>query len=331
MTPDLPAPLRMALEQELAGVSRRALADRAAATSQAYRAGRGSSGVILGRDDALAYALTRLPATYAACAAVLSELQDRAPSFAPASLLDAGCGPGGGTWAVREAYGGVAEIAWIDASGPFLDLGLALGQESFAPTVQRGDLATVQPPPADLVLVSYALAELTPAQQAQTVERLWTATAGVLLVVEPGTPAGHDRILAARQALIAAGARILAPCPHAGVCPLAPPDWCHASVRLARSRDHKAAKGVDLPYEDEKYAYLIAARPGVGGSPTAARVLGPPRSGKPGIELRLCTASGLEARFVARREKAAHAVARRLEWGDAIPDAIMGGGDDRPS
>jgi ribosomal protein RSM22 (predicted rRNA methylase) len=319
MTPDLPAPLRMALERELAGVSRRALADRAAATSRAYRAGRGSSGVILGRDDALAYALTRLPATYAACAAVLSELQDRAPGFAPTSLLDAGCGPGGGTWAVLEAYGGVGEIAWLDASGPFLDLGLALSRDIFAPAVRRGDLSAAQPDPADLVLISYALAELTSEQQAQTIARLWGATRGVLMVVEPGTPAGHERILMARQALIADGGRILAPCPHEDACPLAAPDWCHASVRLARSRDHKAAKGVDLPYEDEKYAYLIAARPAIGASAAAARVLRPPRSGKTGVELQLCTETGLAARFVGRRDKAAHAVARRLGWGDSAP------------
>ncbi|MDZ4373970.1 MAG: hypothetical protein U1C74_21450, partial [Phenylobacterium sp.] len=71
---DLPVGLRAAIERELTGVSRRDLAGRAAATSQAYRAGRGSAGVIRGRDDALAYALTRLPATVAASMTVFAEI-----------------------------------------------------------------------------------------------------------------------------------------------------------------------------------------------------------------------------------------------------------------
>jgi ribosomal protein RSM22 (predicted rRNA methylase) len=93
-------------------------------------------------------------------------------------------------------------------------------------------------------------------------------------------------------------------------------DWCHFSVRLPRSRDHRLAKGAEVPFEDEPYAYLLAARPGVG-APAAARVLAPPRSGKPGIDLKLCTPGGLEGRFAARRDKAAYEVARRLDWGDA--------------
>ena len=72
MTPDLPGRLRAALEARLEGVSRRDLAARADRVSRAYRGGAGSAGVVLGADDALAYALARLPATYAADMAVLA-------------------------------------------------------------------------------------------------------------------------------------------------------------------------------------------------------------------------------------------------------------------
>jgi ribosomal protein RSM22 (predicted rRNA methylase) len=140
----------------------------------------------------------------------------------------------------------------------------------------------------------------------------------VLALVEPGTPLGYAGLLAARDVLIAEGATILAPCPHHGACPLAAPDWCHFTVRLSRSRDHRLAKGGAVPFEDEKFAYLLAARPHIAVSPRSPRVLARPRAGKPGIELKLCGDAGLETRFVARRDKPAHAKARRLDWGDAL-------------
>jgi ribosomal protein RSM22 (predicted rRNA methylase) len=318
VSPDLPPALRAAIAREAAGASRRDLAGRTAATTATYRAGGASAAAIRGPEDALAYALARMPATYAACAAVFAEAQRMAPGFAPARLLDAGCGPGTGSWAAREAWPGLTDIAWLDASAPFLALAERLAAGELIARAERGDLATAPLAVADLVLASYALAEIAPARQAAVVERLWGATAGLLALVEPGTPAGHGRLLTARQVLIEGGAAILAPCPHHAACPLAAPDWCHFSVRLPRSRDHRLAKAADAPFEDEKFAYLLAARPTVTAEPRTPRVLARPRAAKPGITLKLCTESGLETRFVARRDKAAHAAARRLDWGDGV-------------
>lgn len=324
MNRDLPAALRAALARELEGVSRRDLASRASRTSEAYRAGRGSAEVIRSPEDALAYALVRLPATYAACAAVFDEARRMAPGFAPRSLLDAGSGPGAASWAATETWPQLASAAWLDASAPFLDLAARLARDG--PTalrdaeVLRTDLAAGRVgAPADLVVASYALAEIKPAAQRDVVHALWTACQGVLALVEPGTTAGFQRILAARDALIAAGAELLAPCPHAAACPLAAPDWCHFSVRLPRSRDHLATKGAEVPFEDEKFAYLIAARPGIAGAARSARVLAAPRVSKGGTVFKLCGAEGLAARTVVRRDKAAYAAARRLRWGDAWP------------
>jgi ribosomal protein RSM22 (predicted rRNA methylase) len=328
---DLPAPLRAALEQALEGVPRKGLADRARATSDAYRAGKPSSGVIREADDALAYALTRLPATYAACAAVLGEAARAAPDFLPRGVLDAGCGTGAASWAALETWPGVAAVTWLDASPPFLTLAGKLAADAPAPLrtaqARRVDLTLAGPwPRTDLVVASYALAEIAPERQTGVVQSLWDACDGVLALIEPGTPAGYGRILAARGALIASGASILAPCPHHDACPLSGsdrrhdgyPGWCHFSVRLPRSRDHRLAKGAEVPFEDERFAYLIAARSTVAAAARAPRILAPPRAGKPGIDLKLCAPNGLEQRFVAKRDKAQHAVARRLGWGDVF-------------
>jgi ribosomal protein RSM22 (predicted rRNA methylase) len=323
MSAELPAALRVAIERVLDGVSRKNLAARAERTSLAYRAGQASAGVIRDADDALAYAITRLPATYAACAAVLAEAARMAPGFAPASLLDAGVGTGAASWAALSTWPALREAAWIDASPVFLDLAARLAADG--PPALRGALAAradlIRPgplPKAQLVIASYALADIAPDRQDAVVAALWEACEGVLALVEPGTPAGYARILAARSALIAAGANVVAPCAHAGACPLLGDDWCHFSVRLPRSRDHLAVKAAEVPFEDERFSYLVVARPEVAAIARAPRVIAPPRSGKPGVEFKLCAPQGLERRFVGKRDKAAFAVARRLDWGDPL-------------
>ncbi len=318
--------MRAAIAGRLEGVSRRDLAERAARVSAAYRGGAGSSGVVLTPDDALAYALARLPATYAADMAAFSAAAEACPDFAPATLLDAGAGPGTAAWAALGVWPRIEDALLLDESGPFLDLARILG-EAGPPVIagaerRRTSLTAVQAeawPRAELVVASYLLAEIPAAAQGPLAARLWAACEGLLVLVEPGTPAGYQRILAARSQLIAAGARLAGPCPHAQACPLTPPDWCHFVQRLPRSRDHRLAKGAELPFEDEKFVWLAAARESVALAPFAGRVLAPPLPAKPGIGLKLCLdTGGLEQRFVPRRDKPAFAAARRLDWGDAI-------------
>lgn len=324
MSPDLPAPLRAALERALEGVPRKGLAERAARTSQAYRAGQPSSGVIREADDALAYALTRLPATYAACATVLAEAARMAPGFAPRTLLDAGAGTAAASWAAAAVWPTLQAAIWLDASPHFLSLAATLAAEGpsvlRAAEARRCDLTVAGAwPKADVAVLSYALAEIAADRQVSIVSELWASCDGVLAIVEPGTPAGHARLLAARDTLFEQGANILAPCPHRAACPLVGEDWCHFSVRLPRSRDHRLAKGAEVPFEDERFAYLVAARPGIVAAPYRPRVLAPPRTGKPGIALKLCGLEGeVETRLVGKRDKPAYALARRLGWGDTL-------------
>src|SRR6266849_2244218 len=101
--PDLPAELKSALDARLHGRSRHDAASRAASISKTYRDG-GGSGAIASEADALAYALARMPATYAAVTASLNALCEAIPGFAPQNLLDVGAGPGTASWAAAEAF-----------------------------------------------------------------------------------------------------------------------------------------------------------------------------------------------------------------------------------
>ncbi len=65
-------------------------------------------------------------------------------------------------------------------------------------------------------------------------------------------------------------------------------------------------------------ANSLSVRPGQAAQTRTPRVLAPPHATKPAIELKLCTAAGVELRAVPRRDKPAYAKARRLGWGDAL-------------
>jgi ribosomal protein RSM22 (predicted rRNA methylase) len=322
ISPDLPAELRAALEAKLEGLSRNDVAARAALISRTYREG-GGSGAIKSEMDALAYALARMPATYAAVSACLNALLEARPDFAPERLLDIGAGPGTASWSAGEAFPSLKSFALLDANQVLRTLALDLLTGStrlaglhYEPGEARASLARAEP--ADFVVASYLIGELGETERAALAEAMWAKTRDTLVVIEPGTPAGYARIIALREQLIAAGAHVLAPCPHDRQCPLVPPDWCHFSQRLARSRAHKQVKGADVPFEDERFSYVALTREPVFEHPS--RVLAQPATGKAGISARLCTPAGVTLAKVPRRDKEAYAKARHWRWGDAVAE-----------
>jgi ribosomal protein RSM22 (predicted rRNA methylase) len=302
--------LNAAIALLLEGVSRKDLEKRAAKLSLSYRDG-GTSAGIAEPADALAYLVTRAPATYAAVEAVFDRIAETLPGFSPASHLDVGAGPGTAAWAAREAWASLAAVTLIEPNAVFRDLASRLAPDAH---IISGNLGMTLPR-ADLVTAAYVLAELPEAAAAGTARELWGAAAQMLVLIEPGTPAGFARIRAARAALIEAGGHVAAPCTHDRDCPLQGDDWCHFSQRLARSRDHMIGKGASVPYEDERYAYVAVSR-GPVVQEQAARIIKPVIEAKPGITLPLCEAQGLRNAFIPRRDKDAFRAARKRAWGD---------------
>lgn len=186
----------------------------------------------------------------------------------------------------------------------------------------------------DVALTAYVLSELTEAQRAAVVATLTARARDAVVIVEPGTPAGYRRILAVRDALLAAGWTLAGPCPHALACPVASRegDWCHAAVRLPRTREHRVAKGGELSYEDEKLAWVAAVRdPARHPVRHDARVLRHPATHPGHVRLELCTPSGERVeRTVSKRDKAAFRAARKVEWGETwgeTPAAVQPDGE----
>jgi ribosomal protein RSM22 (predicted rRNA methylase) len=289
--------------------------DGAARLTAAYREGLTSSAV-----DTMAYLTTRLPATYAAVSGVLAEARRLRPSFKPGTMVDAGAGPGTGSWAAAAIWETLSDFTLLDRDERFLALAGRLLAGSDRPELSgarllRGGFAEIEAR-GDLIVCAYALAEIPLEQVAGVAQRLWQATNQMLVIVEPGTPAGFARILAARRKTLELGGHMVGPCAGSGRCPLTAPDWCHFAVRLARSRRHMHAKGAHVPFEDEKFVWLAVSREA--GATAAARVLSPPRRNKAGIDLRLCAAEGLSELHVARRDGPAYKSCRKLAWGDGL-------------
>jgi ribosomal protein RSM22 (predicted rRNA methylase) len=319
---ELPPALRMAVDRALSGIPGRELGLAAMALSQRYRdERRGSTPHVATRQDALAYIATRLPATYAAVRATFAAVADRCRDFSPKTMLDAGAGPGTALWAAANCWSDIADVTLLEASPVFLALGreLAKGNDLPASAWRATDLAsnTIDGAPRDLVTAAYVLNELKPDERRRVVERLWQATAQMLIIVEPGTPAGWQRILDARTQLADAGGYVVAPCPHNLACPLQTPDWCHFAQRVARSRQHRLAKGAEVPWEDEKFSYVAVSRDPV--SVASSRVIARPRKASGHVTLKLCKPDGAaESKVFSRRDEEIFKQARRADWGGTL-------------
>ncbi len=316
----LPPRLQAGIDELTRGVGTKELECSARTLSDAYRAG-GTAASRAARTGAevAAYLTTRAPATYAAAAEVFRQTRLARPSFEPSSLLDLGAGPGIAAWAATEAWTGIAEASLVEAEPEMVRVGRSLaaqGTGALEAAAWEVTDAGASGSQADLVVASYVLGELEPGSLVSFVHNAWARTVDMLVIVEPGTTAGYERVLTARTAVVAAGGSTLAPCPHDAPCPLPVGDWCHFATRLPRSRAHRTAKSAERGFEDEKFAYVVLCR-----SPhprPGERVIRRPDLRPGHVVLDLCTSSRLEQRTVSRREGDDYRRARKVGWGDAL-------------
>ncbi|NUR91178.1 MAG: rRNA methyltransferase [Nonomuraea sp.] len=315
----LPDDLRTALDSALARYAPHDLSRAVDQLTERYRTGHSADAPHLRTPaDIAAYAAYRMPATYAACATVMRQAAARTPGFLPRTHLDVGGGTGAALWAAGEVWPSLERATVLEHDRQIIDLGSRLAREAPVREVTWRH-ASIRPgldrPAADLVTMSYALNELPPDRHADVVR--WLAQdSGMVVIVEPGTPAGYANIATARQTLTESGLNIVAPCPHDGPCPIQQGrDWCHFSVRLPRSPLHRRVKSGTLGFEDEKFSYVAAVRGEW--SRAAARVLRHPQKRKGVVALRLCTEDdGVRDVIVSKRQGEVYRLARDVDWGD---------------
>jgi ribosomal protein RSM22 (predicted rRNA methylase) len=309
----LPAELRAKLEELTAEVTAADLHRAAQEISDSYRERRFAAPVMRTPAHRAAYLNVRMPATYAANAHVFGEIAQRLRPGSVKSLLDLGAGPGTAALAAQQFL----KFETVDCVEQDIDL-RAIGTQLLPSAAWRaGNLENAEVPASDLVVMSYSLGELR--DKVGIIHRAWDAARSALVVIEPGTPQGFANILAAREQLIAAGAHIIAPCPHQGRCGMAlRGDWCHFSERVERTALHRRMKGGDLGHEDEKFSYVVGSK--IPASHAASRIVRHPLKHSGHIQLTLCTPpENIERSTVTRSQKELYKAARKAEWGDAWP------------
>jgi ribosomal protein RSM22 (predicted rRNA methylase) len=318
----IPAALNRAIDAEAAQHDRKLLTRAVEDMSFRYRSRAKDTGVFVSTPlHRAAYVITRLPATFAAVAAVFHETKNRMPDFAPVDLLDLGAGPGTATWAATSIFPSLQRATLVEQDPEFIATGRHMlksagGNPPAHMEWVRGDLRKADLEPHDLVVISYALGELSEREATALVSKA-VGAGKVLAVIEPGTPLGCGVVHTARAEMLAAKAHIVAPCSQEGSCPMLArkDDWCHFAQRLERTSLHRNLKSGELGYEDEKFSYMVAAKEDAVKAPT--RIIRHPLVGKGHIKLELCTPAGIVTETVTRSDKEKFRLARRAKWGDA--------------
>src|SRR5690606_41538604 len=117
------------------------------------------------------------------------------------------------------------------------------------PVAWQVQAATDELPSADVAVAAYVFAELEREEAGLVVDAMIEA-APVVVVVEPGTPIGHQRILEVRDRMLDAGLRLAAPCPHHRPWPLAARAWRPLAARFNRPPWSRRAQGADAGPHD---------------------------------------------------------------------------------
>jgi len=317
----MPQALTQALEALAAKRDGAELERDARRISEKYRLHTGRGERLLTREsEAAAYAAARMPATYAAACEAIGAALD-ASGLSPRTLLDCGAGTGAAAWAA-DSLMELEAITCLEREDAMRTIGIRLMQESGGRLTraqwESWDLTQEKPlPKAELVTEGYMLGELSEEMRLAAARRLFAAATKMLVLIEPGTPQGFANLAAVRKELAGLGAYVAAPCPGgAGGCPMREGDWCHFAVRVQRTKLHKALKGGEAPYEDEKFAYLAVTREQPENA-CAMRVLRHPLIAPGKITLTICDGGEKKLRQITKKDPLWKR-ARKISAGDRL-------------
>lgn len=261
---------------------------------------------VINADNALAYACARMPATYAVIEYVIDEFMQKVPSYAFRDVLDIGSGTGALMCYFLDdnlSYSAIEKSkAMIEVSRNLIKGG------NLSPEFQCRDVMNAFTQQHDCAFFVYSLNEMK--NKTEILQKAMDNTVHYVFIIEAGTPNGFEIIKIAKQLAVKNGWSVIAPCATEN-CPLTFDDWCHFSVHVPRSQLHNLVKNSSLPYEDEKFSYIILSRTDAEYR-SNNRVIKRPMKKKGHAIFDLCTREGVK-RYVSSDKSL-----RKVEWGEEI-------------
>ena len=315
---DIPDKLKGAIEELIIKNKTNDIVENAQIISNRYRDNDGKGKRLLTeRNEAISYAISRMPATYAAVySAVQQTIEIYDGDFQ--TLFDIGAGTGAATWAVKDLIE-VSEAECFERESNMINIGKQLMSNTELNKVKWEQLDILKDDitrKADIVITSYMINELPEVEKEIAIEKLWNATNKLLIIIEPGTPTGFKNILKVRRKLLKDGGYIVAPCIHQGECGISKDDWCAFYTRLFRSSVHKKAKNGELGYEDEKFSYISFSKVPV--KIDGNRILRHPQIYKGYVNVKLCTKDGIKEKKYSKKDGEIYKKVRKSDAGEKI-------------
>ena len=286
--------------------------------SDRYRKNEGIGKRLLTKEsEAVSYAISRMPATYAAVSSVLEQILDNYHESLT-SIIDVGAGTGAAVWAINDRTES-NDIKCLEREESMISIGKKLMKNTDLNDVKWDKFDILKDDikeNGDVVISSYMINELPKEEREKAVKKMWNATNKLLVIIEPGTPAGFANILEIRNNILNLGGNIVAPCCCIGKCPIAKDDWCAFYTRIARSSIHRQTKNGTLGYEDEKFSYIAFSKVPVDNR--GERILRHPQINSGYVKVKVCTSNGIEEKTYSKKDKEIYKKVRKMNAGQKI-------------
>jgi len=254
--------------------------------------------------QAIAYAQARMPATYNVIQYVLEKFRNKGRIFS--NILDIGAGVGTLKIALRNYE---TNYEAVEKSDSMRKVFKKLNRDKIK--IYAEDFQKFRSEKRyQVVFASYFINEIKDKDAA--LKKLFDLAEQYVFIIEPGTPNGFKNITEAKKLANQLGWYPLLPCASIE-CNLRVGDWCHFSIRVPRTKLHTNLKNATLPYEDEKFCYVIFSKQETELYNNNIIIKRPiKKSGHTIFDI--CSKQGIQR--IVRTDK----LSKKLHWGDQIPN-----------